>query len=68
MLSSVYDLAHSGFSMRCCPMAKSHFMLALETLPKRCHCSLAGVSYLPDAHGYMLVQFTCKSLHSTYPV
>ena len=34
-LSSVYVLGHSGFVIRCCPMADSQLLLALLFLHKR---------------------------------
>ena len=42
-LSSDYVLAHSGFLMRCCPMAESLFILELEFLHIRGGCSLTKV-------------------------
>ena len=44
-LSSVYVLAHSGFVIRCCPMAESLFILELEFLHIRGGCSLAIVFF-----------------------
>ena len=41
-LSSVYALAHSGFVIRCCPMADSHLILALLFL----HILFPRVSYM----------------------
>ena len=58
-LSSVYVLAHSGFVIRCCPMAESLFILELEFLHIRGGCSLVVVFFFPDARGYMLFYSIC---------
>ena len=42
-LSSEYVLAHSGFLMKCCPMAESLVILELEFLHIRGGCSLIVV-------------------------
>ena len=39
-LSSVYGLAHSGFVIRCCPMAESLFILEIEFLHIRAGLAL----------------------------
>ena len=50
-LSSVYVLAHSGFVIRCCPMAESLFILELEFLHIRGGCSLVIVFFVPMVVG-----------------
>ena len=45
-LSSVYVLAHSGFVIRCCPMAESLFILEIEFLHIRGGCSLVVVFFV----------------------
>ena len=45
-LSSEHVLAHSGFLMRCCPMAESLFILELEFLHIRGGCSLSIVFFV----------------------
>ena len=45
-LSSVYVLVHSGFVIRCCPMAESIFILEIEFLHIRGGCSLVVVFFV----------------------
>ena len=45
-LSSVYVFAHSGFVIRCCPMAESLFILEIEFLHIRGGCSLVVVFFV----------------------
>ena len=67
--SSVYVLVHSGFAIRCCPMADSQLILNLLYLHIRGGCSLAVLLFFP-----MLVGTCCFILSAnlyvvrpTYP-
>ena len=44
-LPSVYVLAHSGFAIRCCPMADSQLILDLLFLRIQGGCSLAALIF-----------------------
>ena len=59
-LSSVYVLAHSGFVIRCCPMAESLFILEIEFLHIRGGCSLVIVFFV-----LMLVGTCCFILSAS---
>ena len=52
-------LAHSGFLMRCSPVAESLFILGLESLHIRGGCSLIAVLFF-----LMLVGTCCATLRS----
>ena len=59
-LSSVYVLAHSGFVIRCCPMAESLFILEIEFLHIRGGCSLVVVFFV-----LMLVGTSIRTKNTT---
>ena len=74
-LSSVYVLAHSGFVIRCCPMAESLFILEIEFLHIRGGCSLVVVFFVLMLVGtccfilsasLCVVRPTYRASHQTY--
>ena len=58
---SVYVLSHSGFVIRCCPIAESLFILEIEFLHIRGGCSLVVVFFV-----LMLETQSCVNKKSSF--
>ena len=59
---SLYILAHSGFSKRCCPIAESHLFWALRVLQPGGGCSLSMWVF------FLVLMGTCCFIRSNWVI